>query len=186
MASALYISNPLGGGHAWLSWLFYTLILEMLLVLFVIDLKHFILPDKILLTILVIFLAYMLIGTLTGINDPLQQVITLKSRALGIAIFGGILFLLWLLSKGRAVGLGDAKFLSVLALIFGLRGTLVIFYSSLIVGMVFGIVMLLFNLAGLKSKLPFGTFLAGSASLYIFTWQKAIDYLNNLFLKAFT
>jgi len=168
-------------------WLFYIAIIEITLLLFVIDLKHFILPDSLVLSLLVAFGAYYLTTQILGISpDYVQSSLTIQNRLLGSLVIGGALFLLWFLSKGRALGFGDVKLMSVLGIIFGLKGGIIIFYMAMFIGLIVGLFLIFFKQADLKTKVPFGTFIGLSVLTYIFFYNQIISYVNFLILRAFT
>ena len=127
-------------------------VFEMLLVLAVIDLKHFVIPDS-LLIVLGVVAVYM--------NHSPSFFITAFACV-------GIFFLLWFLSKGRWMGFGDVKLAAVLGLLFGFPGTFVIIYIAVIAGGLLGALLLLFKKATMKTELPFGTILIfGAAVFYV-------------------
>ncbi|MDP3954088.1 MAG: prepilin peptidase [bacterium] len=185
MLVAILLFNPFSG-YGLVPWLFYSMFIALMLALFVIDFRHMILPDSILLAILSFFTLYILAINFLGITDGIQLGIGITGRLLGIGIISGPLFLLWFFSRGQAIGFGDIKLLALLGLIFGLKGVLTVFYLSLVSGAIAGIIIIALGKGGAKTKIPFGTFITASASIYLFVWQKALFYLNDIFLKAFT
>jgi prepilin signal peptidase PulO-like enzyme (type II secretory pathway) len=109
--------------------LFNLAITSLLVVILVYDLRHTIIPDELVLYLLVLAIAYTL-------WDQLLQTITLTSpeRILGAvipaALFGG----LWYLSRGRWIGLGDAKLAVPLGLILGIAGSVSMFMLAFWIG----------------------------------------------------
>lgn len=143
--------------------LYYWLVFSLLIVISVYDFRHKIIPNK---------LVYVFI------------IFSLFSPA--FEIFGAVLFLpfflLWLASKGRAMGLGDAKLALGIGLLLGLSQGVVALLISFWIGAIFGIILLIAKKgAGLKTKIPFGPFLALAAFL-VFIFK--IDF--NAIIQFFT
>jgi leader peptidase (prepilin peptidase) / N-methyltransferase len=140
-------------------------LLEILLILFMTDLKQMILPDSAILSGIVVFL---LVGVfeLFSISARSFGVLTLSHLIAAVAFF--IFFLaIWFLSKGTWLGLGDGKLMFLIGLIFGVS-SLLIFYLAIIMGSVLALVLMAFRKVNLKSKLPLGSFICLSAAIFIF------------------
>jgi len=82
------------------------------------------------------------------------------------------LFLIWLLSKGKLMGLGDAKLALGIGFLLGLSKGIVAFVLSFWIGAIFGILLIIASRfiraylrsyprfsASMKSEIPFGPFL---------------------------
>jgi len=148
--------------------LFFTVfILEILLTLFVTDLTYLILPDIIILTGVIGVVAY---GVLEKINIiPVNHDILSVSHLVSAFSFSAVLYVFWLVSKGTWIGLGDAKLIGMIGLVFGYIGTIYILYLGVALGGIIGLFLLLFAKADRKTKLPLGSFICLSAVVYIFT-----------------
>ena len=87
---------------------------------------------------------------------------------------------MYLSSKGRWVGLGDAKLLFLIGLVLGYPlGFLALMLSVWIAALV-GIGLMLSGRATRKTALPFGSFLAG-VSILIIIFQHEIQKITNQF-----
>lgn len=147
-----FIDNPISLASSLIQFL----IIYVLLALFLIDLRTFLLPDLHLsiLTILVILnlflvsssIIYSVIGTLIGF---------------------GTLLMLWIITSRRGIGLGDVKLMIPLGLLFGPANTILLLFNSFILGGFIGLLLIISKKATLKTAIPFGPFLAGVAILYI-------------------
>ncbi len=146
--------------------------LYLLIVLFMIDLKTFYLPDIyiVLLTILALIWA------------ALEQPISGQSMLLGAVTGSGFLFLLWLVTKGKGLGFGDVKLMIPLGLLFGLPGTIFILFSSFVVGGMVGIVLLALGKANPKTAIPFGPYLTGAAVLLLL-WPDVQEFFFHILLS---
>jgi prepilin signal peptidase PulO-like enzyme (type II secretory pathway) len=85
------------------------------------------------------------------------------------------LFLIWLVSRGRAMGLGDAKLMFAVALFVGPSAGVAAFLLSFWIGAAVGVAILLTEAARggrkrvtMKSEIPFGPFIALCAALVYF------------------
>jgi leader peptidase (prepilin peptidase)/N-methyltransferase len=140
-----------------------------MIVLFVIDLEHRILPN-------VITLPGIVAGFLFSFFMPPGWVDSL----IGLVLGGGSL---WLLSEAyfrlrheEGMGFGDVKMLAMIGAFLGWKLMLLTLVLSSFLGSAVGLVVILSNRGGLKYALPFGTFLAiaavaaGAVGDQIVTW----------------
>src|SRR3989344_331109 len=157
ISGLLFVFVPLHASPAWL-WL---LVALALLLLSLIDLRLYIIPDQIQLFLLSLGLASLIqkgIGDLGVWQSPLFGAFA------GAAIFGFIV----LLTKGRGMGLGDVKLAAVLGFLFGWPQIILITGLSFAVGGIFAMALLLMRRKNMKDVVPFGPFLAGAAILVLF------------------
>ena len=162
----------------WPYFIFSLIIIACLLLLALVDLYEYILPDKILLFMAVVGLIYLFLW-----GAPAYSTRALMTHDVGsIGVFPHIswrliaqslivvcvLWVFWVATRGRAFGFGDAKYLGVLTLIFGLIGSMVILFMSAISGGLLSILLLVTRKATMKTQLPFGVFLSAGATLYLF------------------
>lgn len=141
-------------------------IISVLILIFMIDLEHFLILDKIVLPASIILLAINLC------IDLLQHNLLFSSLALlgvlsGIAIFiffGGIYFL----SRGAWIGFGDVKFSFFLGLATPFPFVAMNIFLAYVLGAVLGVFLILFYKKKISSKIPFGTFLAAATLITIF------------------
>lgn len=71
----------------------------------------------------------------------------------------GFLFLLYKITKGKGMGLGDVYLAVFMGLFLGWPKIMVAFYVAFIVGAIFGIILLILKKKKFKSEVPFGPFL---------------------------
>ena len=81
----------------------------------------------------------------------------------GMAIGGGLYFLLWSVSGGRWVGSGDIRLGILLGAMFGARGTLLALFIAYIIGGTVAAILLATGQKKFGSRLPMGTFLTVAA-----------------------
>jgi leader peptidase (prepilin peptidase) / N-methyltransferase len=152
------------------------LFLGLLLVLAAIDLRHRIIPNRIVYPSLGFFGALVLAGSLAN------QGLSLASAGLGFLAYGGGLLIVALVSP-RGMGMGDVKLGALIGLVLGalgLRYVAVAAAAAILAGGL-GSVMALAMGAGRKHAIPFGPYLAAGAGVAAF-WapQIAHAYLRSL------
>jgi leader peptidase (prepilin peptidase) / N-methyltransferase len=130
---------------------------EILLILFMTDLKELFLPDSVIL----VGVAGVLILFKTFNSFSLSH---LLSAVIFFIFFGGM----WFLSKGKWLGLGDGKLMFLIGLAFGTVAGVAILYGAIILGTVVALTLLISKKANLKTRLPMGSFICLSATVYIF------------------
>jgi len=94
----------------------------------------------------------------------------LFSSAVWLAVYGGI----WLVTKGRGMGLGDVALAPVLGLTLGWLGwgpSLVGLLGGFLIGASVGVVMLVAGRAGRRSQIPHGPFMLVGAALGLLEGQ---------------
>lgn len=133
-----------------------------LIVLFMIDLEHQLLPNVITLPGIVVGLAFSFVAP----PGPVDSLI-------GIVVGGGILYAIaagyYFLRKEEGMGMGDVKMLAMVGAWLGLKMVLVTFVLSSMLGGLIGVVLIGSRRADMATKVPFGTMLAVGAlvaSLY--------------------
>jgi len=152
---------------------------SLLIVISVYDMRHKIIPDKLVYIYAVIALFSIFVNQ-TGmgsffITPPLMSVLSGPLFALPFA-------LLWLVSRGRWMGLGDAKLTLGLGWMLGPLATLAMITLSFWIGAVVGLALMFFSRRkiGMKTEIPFAPFLIISTFI-IFIFSVDIFSLTALF-----
>ena len=154
-----------------LQFLVYLIFTGFLIVIFVYDLKYYLILDRI--TIPAIIIA-ILLNLYLGINFWIL---------LSGAIIGGGFFLIQLLiSSGRWIGGGDIRLGILMGAMLGWQKLLAALFLAYILGAIIGIILIILKKKKMSSLVPFGTFLS-LATLIILLWGEAILvwYLNLIF-----
>lgn len=122
-----------------------------------IDLRHRIIPNRLMYPSLLLFPAVILLARLIGdAVDPVRA-------AIGLLLYGGILFVVAVVSRG--MGMGDVKLAALIGLVMGalgLRFVGVAAGAAVVFGGLGGVVALAMG-KGRKSAIPFGPYLAAGA-----------------------
>ena len=133
------------------------------LVIFVIDLEHYIILDKIVFPALALVLLLSLIATLLGHQSVLSLSSPFVSAIFGAAAGSLPFFILWYFSKGEWMGFGDVKLMLLLGAAVGLPLVVIALLLAIWSGGLVSGGLLLFSNKTMQSKVPFGTFLTGGA-----------------------
>ena len=140
-----------------------------MVVLFVIDLQHRILPNLI---------------TVPGIGVGLAVALVVepgwRAAVLGVLIGGGGLLLIaeayYRLRHEEGLGMGDVKMLAMIGAFLGWQQMLVTLLLASLLGSVVGIVMIVLGLGDSKYALPLGSFLALAAIVTTVTGQPIVQW----------
>ncbi|MBS4191470.1 prepilin peptidase [Bacillus sp. FJAT-49705] len=164
ITGVLFAGAPLILG--WTSELFvaWTLI-SLLVIIFVSDVTYMIIPDKVLVFFMGIFL-------LERIFIPLEP---WWDSLLGAAVGFILLLLIAVISKG-GMGGGDIKLFAVLGFVLGIKLVLLSFFIATLYGALFGVIGLILGKLKRKKPIPFGPFIAAGTLTAYFYGDLIIHY----------
>jgi len=158
-------------------------ITSCLIVIFVSDLKYFIIPDEIIWagvigTFLYKFFAVWNFKIFDFVENWKLEIENWES--LGYYLLAGLatsaFFLaIVLITRGKGMGLGDVKLVFLMGLILGWPQILVALLVAFISGALVGLGLIVAGRAKMKSQIPFGTFLAASTFLVMIWGEKIIN-----------
>ena len=134
------------------------------------DYLYLILPDKVIIAIVVISLIYNFFY---------------RSEDLGHLFIFGFLFalgfaIIYLVSRGRAMGLGDVKLAFAIGLILGYPSGLLVIILAIWAGALWGIGLMLLKKATRKTALPFGSFLSVATIIFIIFYNVIENQVNEI------
>ena len=144
----------------------------------VIDVRHRIIPNRLMYPALVAFPAYLVIARIAGAPVDLVRML------IGLALYGGVLFVVAAISRG--MGMGDVKLAALLGAVFGalgLRYVGVAAGAAIVLGGLGGLVALAIG-RGRKAAIPFGPYLAAGAVIAAFWGRPIADWYLRTFLNA--
>jgi leader peptidase (prepilin peptidase)/N-methyltransferase len=100
-----------------------------------------------------------------------------------LAAFLGLAFFAFVIAvtRGRAMGMGDAKLALALGVLFGWPDTLLIVALAFVFGAVFGLGAIAFRKTTIKGTVPFGPFLALASLVVFFFGFEIVDFYFKLF-----
>ena len=163
----------------WILDLIYLLfILCSLIVIFVYDLKHYIIPDKIIFPAIAAAFFYQLISNITAYNTaaiagwqyPISNIFYAIFSAI---IAAGFFFLIILISKGEWMGFGDVKLAFLIGLILGWPDIFFALFLAFVLGAAVGLILIGLKIKSIKSQIPFGPFLV-AATIIMMLWGEII------------
>jgi leader peptidase (prepilin peptidase) / N-methyltransferase len=140
-----------------------------MIVLFMIDLRHRILPNAITLPGIVVGLAFSVVA------EP-----GWLAAVIGVGVGGGILLAIaeayYRIRHEEGLGMGDVKMLAMIGAFLGWKGMLLTLVLSSLVGSFVGLGMIATRRGDMKYALPFGTFLAAAAIVAIFVGDSILRW----------
>lgn len=128
---------------------FYLLLMPILIAIVVYDIRHTIIPDELTLSVGVLSILY-LAYTFFLERDVESLLYTLFAGVCASLFF----FLLWYVSKGRWIGLGDAKLALPLGVLVGFPAAFTLVVVSFWIGAILSLFLLLFQYVLRKGKTP--------------------------------
>lgn len=153
-----------------LNFLFLIFVSCVLIIIFVYDLKHFIIPDKIIFPAILISSVFILYTKYFILN-------TFFAAFLASGFFLAIVFL----TRGKGMGMGDVKFAFLMGLILGWPNILLALFIAFMFGAVVGLALIFSKKKTLKSEVPFGPFLCIGTFLTLFYSEQIINWYWGLF-----
>ncbi|MCP6718324.1 MAG: prepilin peptidase [Patescibacteria group bacterium] len=141
-----------------------------LIIIFAYDLKHYIIPDKVIFPLILV----------TGIFNFYTGYDVLNTI---YSAFGASLFFLFivLISKGTWMGMGDVKLAFFMGLFLGFPKIMVALFLAFFSGAVIGIILMISGKKTLKSEIPFGPFLIFGTFLALFFEYEIISFYLSLY-----
>lgn len=128
------------------------------LVIFVADAKYQIIPDS-----MVVAAA---IGSLIWVSLTAgDQLLSHVASGIGCALF---FYAIWIVTRGRGMGMGDVKLSAILGFFLGFPPVLFALYAAFLTGAGAGVILMMAGHKTLKSKIAFGPFLLLGAAIAIF------------------
>jgi len=164
----------------YLNLLYLFVIFSILIAITVYDLKHKIIPDR----LVFLFAGLSFVGLLVGFGPEINK----------MNLFSGIILatpfaLLWLISKGEWIGLGDAKLALGIGWFLGLVDGISAVVLSFWIGSIFGLILVFLSKLNtlsfmnknftIKSEIPFAPFMIiGMILIFFFGWDLlGLNYL---------
>ncbi|MGB2762768.1 MAG: prepilin peptidase [Minisyncoccales bacterium] len=155
------------------NFVFLLIIASVLIIIFVYDLKHYIIPDKVIFPAILLVLLYQLI-----FNFQLNNFYSVLISAFGAATF---FLIIVLVTKGKGMGIGDIKLAFLMGLLLGWPNIFVALFFAFLIGAIMGIGLILAHKKTLKSEVPFGPFLVTGTFIALFWGKELINFYLNLF-----
>ena len=158
--------------HGFLTFIALIFISSSLIVIFIYDLRHYIIPDKVIYPAIAVAFIYQLLKASEA------GFVNFDSGSLLYAFFGAGLVLffflfIFLISQGNWLGFGEVKLVFFLGLFLGWPNILIALFSSFLIGALIGTGLIALKRKTLKSEVPFAPFLVMGTFIALF-WGEAI------------
>ena len=136
------------------------------IIIFFIDLKHFIIPNE-------ITFSMMALGFLKSFDPNLNSLFpnyinSLIGGLLGYGIIWSIIYFYKQVRKKEGMGLGDAKLFGVIGFWFGWIAIPFVIFMSSIIALLSVVPSLLKNSRTMSSQIPFGPYIIAGTLIYLF------------------
>lgn len=151
---------------------YFLLIICVLIIVTIIDLKHYLIPTTLTLAASLIALFYNYFFLDSGVF--VEYVIA----SFGAALFFGIIVLVTL---GRGMGEGDIFLAFLIGMVLGLKGTLVAVFAAFVVGAIVALFLVAFGRKKFGQAVPFGPFLVFGFLISLY-WG---EFLLNWYLMLY-
>lgn len=132
-------------------------IVALFILIIFIDIRYFVIPDRVLILLTVSVVGYKLLAHDTNFYQ-------LLIFAFGLTVFFAILYII---SKGRWIGLGDIKLIFLIGFLFGYPMGYLSIVAAVWLAMIFSTILLIARKADLKTEIPFGSFLSVATIIFI-------------------
>jgi leader peptidase (prepilin peptidase)/N-methyltransferase len=159
-----------------LEFIYLSLLTSFLISITIIDFKHQIIPDSLVVSVLGLNILYK-IGNyfMYGISFEFLD------SLFGLLAGAGFFLLILLISRG-GMGGGDVTLIGVLGFSLGLKKTILMILLSFIIGAIISIILLAFKFKSMKDPIPFGPFIIIAFYLSYFYYDIIISFYFSLFI----
>ncbi len=150
------------------------LAVSVLVVIFIYDLRYYLILDKVTLPA---------IGVIVVMNLFINNLaVNWQGMVLGALIIGGFFLLQFIVSKGRWIGGGDIRLGVLMGVLLGWPHSITALVVSYVLGAIIGIGMIVFGKKSMQSQIPFGTFLSIGAVVALLWSEEIIRWYSHLFI----
>jgi prepilin signal peptidase PulO-like enzyme (type II secretory pathway) len=161
------------GGPTSIDLIFYWVLTCFLVIIFVYDLKHYLIPDKVIYPAIAI----------AFLNQILTSNIQHLTSNLILGILPSLFFLaIILISRETWMGFGDFKLSILMGLILSWPKILVALFFAFFSGAIFGLILIFLKRKTMKSQIPFAPFLVSGTFFALFFGEKIINWYSHLIL----
>ena len=146
---------------------FLQVLVIIFLIIFFIDLKHFIIPDSLNFSLIILAISKNFIPNFES-NFTYDFNQSIVGGILGYFVIWIIIFLYKKIKNLDAMGLGDAKLMAGIGLLFGWKSIPFVLFVSAIIGLISVIPSLINKTKNLRTEIPFGPYIIVSTIIYYF------------------
>jgi prepilin signal peptidase PulO-like enzyme (type II secretory pathway) len=177
------IINPIGipsgsyGASNFLNFFYLLIVACFLIIIFVSDLRYYIIPDRVIYPAIIVALIYNIFLFFVFHHSFKAFLNPLLSAVLASAFFLAIV----LISRGHWMGWGDPKLAFFMGFLLGFPNILVALFLAFFIGAIIGIGLIILGKRTLKSEIPFGPFLVAGTFAALFWGTEIIKWYFGLF-----
>jgi len=132
------------------------IIASFLIIIFVYDLKYYLILDKVSIPLIIIALIFNLVLGMSFYN-----------LLIGGLVGGGFFLVQYLISRGRWIGGGDIRLGIAMGIILGWPGVLLALFLAYLIGSVGAVILLALKKKKWGSEIPLGTFLTVATFIWL-------------------
>ncbi len=175
---AVILFGRTGGLWGTLETTYFLVVLSLMVLIFVYDLKHHLIPDEAVLAAIGAAIIWQGTILISGIAS-LAEVLSFFLAGLGAA---GFFLAIFVISQGRWMGFGDVKLALFMGLFLGYPTILAALFSAFTSGSIIGLAMVLLKRKEMRSEIAFAPFLVFGTILAFFWGEPMINWYFNLLL----
>lgn len=153
---------------------YYFIILSFLIIIFVYDLKYYLILDKISIPAIIFVLIF-------KISTSPNSLTSLILSILSAIVISGFFLLQFIISKGKWIGGGDIRLGFLMGIILGWQMSLIALFLGYVLGLIISLPLLIAGRKKMKSEVAFGTFLVASTIITMFYGDKILEWYLLLF-----
>lgn len=164
--------------------LFWIFFVSVFIVIFVSDIKYYIVPDKVIFPAIVFAFLYQVFKIFEAKTSAsffnffmLKPIFYALFSGFGAALF---FFVLVVFTRGKGMGLGDVKIAALMGLLLSSPNIFVALLLSFFSGSMVGFILIMAKKKNLKSEVPFGCFLAPATFIAFFWGSQIISWYFGL------
>lgn len=162
---------------------YYWIIISFLIIIFVYDLKYYLILDKVIWPATVFVLLGQGFLYFIGVYHHLSFIIYYSNLLFSAIIISGFFLMQYLISKGRWIGGGDIRLGILMGLILGWPNCLVALALAYILGLLVALPLLVWGKKNMSSAIPLGTLLTLATVITLFWGNQILTwYLNLLYV----
>ncbi len=152
----------------------------LLIGLLVTDIETYTLPDALTLPGIAAGLAFS-----AAVAPAAHQLAALVHAALAAGIFAGLFLairaLYWFIRRSEGMGLGDVKLIALIASFLLFSHAALALFTAVLAASLFSLTLVARSKANVKSRIPFGAFLAAGGLFSVFYGTRVLDWYLGFF-----
>lgn len=141
----------------------------LLIVIFIYDIKHFLIPSE-----------AVYLGIVACLLNMVINKLVISSYLLGAFVASSFLLSIYLISKGKWMGFGDVEVALLMGIFLGFPNVIVALFLSFFIGSIIGLIQIGLGKKTMKSEIPFGPFLVIGTFITMFLGSAIINWYLNL------